>query len=376
MTDMRLIRIIRNLLNKSDFEYIEIDDWKSLISNARTHSVLPCVSYYFATAPEEYKPNADIMGRMQRLLLQESALSTHQLYAVDEMQKAFEENGIYNLVVKGVRTKQRYPEEVFRSMGDVDVLYRVEQHNQVRKIMEDLNYDGFEEGRKNDTYSRKPHIHIEAHRQLVSSESQFLKYLESVWERAVLEDDCKYTYKMTLEDEYIYNIIHLVEHFKNGGIGVRFIMDIWVYEQLQMNREYLKNELEKLCLYDFYLNIASLAKYWFGDGEGNELIYKLGEYIFSGGVFGSFENDSDIAVSESGKLMFFIKICFPSYSEMASMFPWLKKCPILLPFAWILRIFRSLFFRRKNVKANMNLLKNGDVEAGKEKRKFQKECGL
>lgn len=377
MVDYQLIKVIKSILNKNVTEDVQIDDWKRLLTSARSNGLLPCVAFYTESLREEQKPQPEIVGMLKKVLIQSTVLSMNQLVAVEEMEKTFESNGVYNLIVKGTKTKKRYPDEVIRSMGDIDILYKTEQHKTVYDLMMNtLKYEDYQEGRKNDTYTRNKYIVVEAHRQLVSTESEFLPYLESVWDRAVPCKDCTYTYEMTVEDEFIYNIIHLVEHFRHGGVGIRFIMDIWVYNQTQMNRDYLKEELAKLGLYDFYLTVSSLADYWFADGESTELLERLGEFIFSSGVFGNHENSSALAIENGGKLKTLIKICFPNYKEMASMFPWLKKYPFLLPISWIIRAFRSLTKRKGNVKVQLNVIKDGDIDKAKEIKAFYKECGL
>lgn len=378
MVDYRLIKVIKQVLNNDTNETVEITDWNNLIAVARTNGLLPCVAYYCQTLPEDKKPEQKLDDFLKKVLIQSAVISTNQLAAVAEMEKTFEINNVYNLVVKGTKTKLRYPDEVLRSMGDIDILYKAEQHKTVYGLMmNELHYEDYQEGRKNDTYTKNKYIVVEAHRQLVSTESEYIDYLDSVWDRAVPCKDKTYTYEMTIEDEFIYNIIHLVEHFKQGGVGIRFIMDVWVYNNIRMNREYLKNELEKLHLYDFYITISQIAEYWFGNGESTELLEKLGEFICSSGIFGNRENVSAMAVSENGgKLMTFIKSCFPNYKAMVSLYPWLEKCPILLPIAWIIRIFRGLTKKKNNVRVQLKNIKDGDTQKGKEIRDFYKECGL
>lgn len=378
MVDYKLIKVIKYVLNPSCDEAITIDDWKALIDSARSNGLLPCLAYFCQNLADEKKPKDEIWGFFKKVLIQSTVLSVNQMSAVDEMTNCFEENGIYNLIVKGTKTKMRYPDEVLRSMGDIDILYKTEQHKQVYELMmNELHYDTYEEGRKNDTYTKNKYIMVEAHRQLVSTESEYIDYLESVWDRAVPCKDKTYTYEMIIEDEFIYNIIHLVEHFKQGGVGIRFIMDIWVYNNIPMNHDYLKNELEKLNLYDFYITISQLAEYWFGNGKSTDLLEKLGEFICSSGIFGNRENVSAMIVNESGgKLMTFIKSCFPNYKAMVSLYPWLEKCPILLPIAWIIRIFRGLTKKKATVRVQLKNIKDGDTQKGKELREFYKECGL
>lgn len=376
MVDYQLISIVKSIFNK-DYNKIDIADWKSLAISARSSGLLPCLAYYYQSLPDEKKPSEEITAFFKKNLIKSTVVGTNQLSSVYEMQQIFEKNKIYNLVVKGAKTKTRYPDEVLRSMGDVDVLYKPEQHKEFYNLMmNSLGYEDFQEGRKNDTYTKNKIIVVEAHRQLVSTESEYIDYLNTVWERAIPCQNCEYTYEMTIEDEFIYNIIHLVEHFKQGGVGIRFIMDIWVYNNLDMNREYLKQELENLGLFDFYVTMSQLADYWFGNGESTELLEKLGEFICSSGIFGNRENVSAMAIEDGSKIKTIIKVCFPSYKDMTTMFLWLKKYPFLLPIAWLIRAFRSLTKRKNNVKVQLSVIKDGDNNKGNELREFYKECGL
>jgi hypothetical protein len=186
---------------------------------------------------------------------------------------------------------------------------------------------------------------------------------------------------MRLEDEFIFNIIHMIEHFKEGGAGIKFIMDIYVYDRLDMDRSYLEGELGKLGIFEFYRNISLLARYWFSDSliemdnDKKEFIERIGTFIISNGMDKIHENSSDLAVSH-GRLAFLLKICFPSYLDMCSMFTWLENKPWLLPFSWILRGVRSLKYRRGNVRLHFDSFKSGDADKGRELLKFYSECGL
>ncbi len=376
MVDFQLIKVLKCLLNENASEKPNIDNWKELVASARKNGMLPCLAYYYSLLPEAEKTDNEITEFFKKVLVQSTVLSVKQLASVDEICSAFEKNELYCLIAKGTKTKTRYPNEVLRSMGDIDLLYKPQQHKEVYSLMTELGFGDYQEGRKNDTYTRNKFIIVEAHRQLVSSESRFSDYLDKVWERAVPCNGQSYNYEMSLEDEFIYNIIHLYEHFKDGGVGVRFVMDIWVYNHLEMNREYLNKELESLDLLELYTTFSRLSEFWFGEGERDELLEKLGDFIFSSGIFGNRENVASLAVDDGGKLKSLIKSCFPNLKAMASMFPWLEKYPILLPFAWVLRIFRSLTKRQKTVKTQLTNIKNFDADRNRRLREFQKECGL
>ncbi len=369
-----MIDIIALQLNIANIEKTKVSNWETLIQLAKTHGVLQCVAHYVSGLTED-KPDEEICEYLSSVLLQENMRSINQLYAVESIQKKCEESGICNLVVKGAVTKKRYSDPLYRSMSDIDILYNEEQHKMFKESMFSLGYTDYREGRKNDTYHIPPFISVEAHRNLLANESEYFEYYSDIWDKCLLKDGCKYTYEMSIEDEFIFNIIHLAEHFKHGGVGVRFIMDVYVYDNSDMDRDYFENELKKLNLYEFYLNISALSKYWFSDGESTELIEKLSDFVLSNGIFGTKENIADLYVSE-GKLSFLLRTCFPKYEDMKSMFLWLEGRKYLLPYAWMLRAFKSLKYRKNNVKAQFSRAKNGDINKGKKIKAFYKECGL
>lgn len=353
--------------------------WADLLKLAKRHKVANTLACAIPLLPEQGRPDSETARQLEGILFQQTMVSSNQLFAARELQQAFEEKGLYNLALKGIHTKLRYPQDNMRSMGDLDILCKPEQGPQVRQAMEDLGYGGFEEGRKHDHYSRPPYVAVEMHRQLVSVSSRFDSYCNGIWERCVNLPGCQYSFAMPIEDEYLYTLIHMVEHFKQGGVGIRFVLDVYVYDtRVEMDRERLQRELEKLKLLDFYLNIVRLAHFWF-DAEGGEadpLILSLADFVMSGGVYGSKRNAQDLAVSKGGRMRFLLQACFPGYREMQSMFPWLSKCPALLPIAWGVRAFRSLFLRRRNVKSQLDAYASGNVDRGQSLRGFYRDCGL
>ena len=97
---------------------------------------------------------------------------------------------------------------------------------------------------------------------------------------------------------------------------------------------------------------------WFDGAEGDEVTEFITNKIFSGDAYGTEEHlakysaavlakDTNAKKAKNKKL---ISVIFLNYGEMCKMYPWLKKCPILLPFAWIGRLIRVVLFRRENIK--------------------------
>lgn len=382
-------------------------DWKKTLETARRHSVSNLLFYGIEKLPVEQQPETAVYRSLEQITLKELMKSYGQLDAAEELLAEAEREQIYVLAVKGVNTKKHYPESDMRSMGDIDILYRDSQHAQVKAMMEKLGYEGFQEGRKHDHYYRKPYAGVELHRELVAAESDCSAYYSDIWNRVQLRKDCRYVHEMCLEDEYIFAIVHLAEHFKNGGVGIRFLMDIFIYDRLKgMDRDYVKQELTKLKLWKFYRNVSMLADRWFGEQgqqkaqgqlqeqgrmylpekasqeqnrntpEQEQLLDELEAYIIANGTYGSQKHAAALSVEEAGRNRFLLRALFPNLKSMQTMFPWLKKYPVLLPAAWFWRGVRSLIFRRQNIRSQVEIYKNGDREHGRELRRFYEQCGL
>lgn len=379
----QLIEIIKCILNNESVCRTQVTDWKSIISLAQKHKLINLLALSVDLYPQELKPDADICKYLKRELKIELSRNECQIYSANEMQRCFEEQKIYNLVLKGINTKKRYPESILRSMGDIDILYKYSQQQMIKNAMDALGYINFREGRKHDHYSMPPFVEVELHRELLAADAKYGSYYNDIWSRCHPKAECEYTYEMSLEDEFIYNFIHLIEHFEEGGIGIRFIIDIYVYNHLtNLDSNYVETELKNLGVSEFYKNIVLLSEYWFDtkkttiDESKKKIIEKLELFILSNGLYGNDNNAKALAVEKGGRTKFILKACFPSYNEMCSMFVWLKKHPLLLPYAWMLRAIRSLLYRKNHVAKQFDTYKNADLNRGKELRSFYHECGL
>ena len=346
-----LIRIISMSLNSDCVKLSEEPDWNTIKSDAKRHGITAAL--YLGMSFSEMKGN-DILQEMQSEYYQELRWDIVGLKEVARIQNVFDENGIYSIALKGCNTKKRYPQTIIRSMGDIDILIKPEQNKQVHDVMKELGYTYFEEGRKHDRYRNNNKITVEIHRDLLAAESEYYNYFDGIWDNCHLKIGCKYTYEMTMEDEYIFNILHLIEHFKNGGIGIRFIMDVYVYNRLvTMDKAYINSEFDSLAITGFVGNIVDLADFWFGkacfDCDKRIFLNRLGEYVYNGGAFGSLENAASLKTAH-GKGRFFIDCMFPKYDSMVSIYPWLKGKKYLLFIAWMVRAVRAFFFKKRKCK--------------------------
>lgn len=381
-----LLKLIRYVLQDRTIAIPEPElgmNWDKLIQLAQRHSILNLIFYGVEKLPLSLQPDREHYEYLRKSMLAEIIKSNAQLSTAEELLEVFEQQGVYAVALKGINTKQYYPQADMRSMGDIDILYKDSQQRLVKSIMEQLGCEGFIQGRKHDKYYLQPFINIEMHRELVTPESAYSWYYQNIWEKVHKRANCRYIHEMMEEDAYIYTILHLIEHFKNGGVGIRFIMDVFVYNHNEkLDWEYLTSELKKLDVWKFFCNISNLAEMWFGaekqmySAADKEILDTLAAYVLNNGTYGTLRNAAALSVEKQGRIIFLLKVCFPGLHSMQSMYPWLKCYPFLLPWGWILRGIQACFFRKKNVKSQLDVYKYGDRAYGRELRKFYRECGL
>lgn len=289
------------------------------------------------------------------------AHSEKQMRELKQLFNAFDENGIEYMPLKGTLLKEIYPKCDMRTMSDADILIRVEQYEKIEKIVAGLGY-AFVKDNVNELVWNKKEMLIELHRYLVAPSHQDLfKVLGNGWKCANLCKDSKTRYQMNEEDFYFYLFIHFAKHYRSGGIGVRQAVDLWVYRNKTSNLdlELVKSKLEALKMLEFYNNICDMLDVWFGNKESTDKTDFLTSYIFASGNFGTQENREMANVvresksSGSVKKSFFKKIIttvFLPYKRMVQLYKILKKAPYLLPFLWVWRLFKGLFFKHRSIK--------------------------
>lgn len=216
--------------------------------------------------------------------------------------------------------------------------------------------------------------HIELHKRLIPSYNKdYYEYFGYGWQLAIESENGTTEFKMSDEDQMIFLFTHFAKHYRNSGIGIRHIVDLWVYQQnkTKLNEDYIERELKKLQLNDFYVNILKTLEVWFGDGQDNDKTDLITQIIFNSGVYGTHEtrvlsNAYKKTISgenvKNVRITAFLKTAFLPYKFMADKYPVLKKIPILLPIMWVVRFFDILIFKRDKIKTQINDFETSSAE--------------
>lgn len=350
--------------------------WEAVRALAVRHNVQSLLAYAAQSMEGVPEQTAQALRRDLTLTLAQGEIQNH---AAEALLAAFEAKGLDVLAVKGVRTRLRYPDPVMRSMGDLDVLCRASDTAAARAVMAELGYGKPREGRKHDLYSMPPYVEVELHRALLSPEMPWADaYSETnVWARCRLREGSRHIYEMTPADEAVFNLVHLAEHLLEGGAGIRFLADVYVYAHLEtVDETAFARSVDALGLTRFYETARAIAEHWFGDGAPlTGPAAELAEQILAGGAFGTEAQSAALAVRK-GRLGALARAVFPGYRSMMSMFPWLEGKAVLLPYAWALRAARAALHRRDHVGGLLSEAVRGDRAQGAALVSLYRACGL
>lgn len=309
-------------------------------------------------------PKDPVMTKLMQVYIKHVVHSEKQMRAVRQLFAAFEENGIDYLPLKGCRMKDLYPKPELRSMGDADILIRVEQYSSVEPLMLSMGFTMYQES-SYDYVWRREDLTVELHKNLVPPRNRvYHQYFGDGWSRAVQKT--RFQYDFSPEDTFIFQFAHMAKHYQRSGIGSRHILDLYIYLRANpnINEAYMEVELEKMQLLTFYRNVRRMLRVWFEDETPDAVTEYMTEYIFSGGSWGTLESRmSTEAVLRSQKkggirnsrIRTLIRLIFPLKKTLEARYPLLRKAPWMLPAVWVARWIRVLLFRSWNIRRKMSM---------------------
>lgn len=360
-----IINIIKSALTGEKQDLPEDFDLVEAVNIAKRHSIIPI--FYYGALNCGIDGNNPLMQQLFMSTCQIVAVSEQQMYFLNEILKNFDDEGIEYMTLKGTLLKKMYPKPEMRTMGDADILIKTEQYDKIKPIMEKLGYNEKVESDHEFAWIKKNSF-IELHKRLIPSYNKdYYSYFGDGWRLASVKEGTSYA--MSDEDQMIYLFTHYAKHYRDAGIGIKHIVDLWVYRQNKtLNEDYIKTELQKLCLFDFYKNTIDTLSVWFDNAENNETTDFITQIIFGSGTFGTHKAhllSEAVKISKSKgnaanvKKDKLTKLIFLPFNSMCSKYPFLEKLPFLLPIMWIVRILNIILFKRNRIKEqneNLNVI--------------------
>lgn len=288
----------------------------------------------------------------------------------------FEKNQIFYLPLKGIIIKAYYPKSYMREMADNDIFFDETKADVVKSIMERLGYScSFFNKSHHDVYTKDSSFVFEMHRSIFSeySTESLYKYYRNVKDRLIKDKDNGFGFHMTNEDLYIYLICHLNKHYSSGGAGIRFLLDIFVFNNHfdgTLDTAYISSELSSLGLLDFEKSVNSLSKKVFMLEELSDDEYKYLQYFIDSGCYGKNENMINNALKVKGggsKARYIIGRVFPSKKDLKQGYPLVYRHRALYPLLLLYRPIAAVTKHRKRVFREISSLKKAKIKSNNDK---------
>lgn len=335
----------RAVAGKEDPFSLQVD-WDKFVALAQMHSLLPLV---YDGLSRNHSDWAQVPQNVQDVLQKAFFSAIYQDAQMEhlqgQLQNALTDAGVLHIFLKGTVLKHDYPVPALRTMGDMDILVHTKDYPSIDKVALDLGGQYISGDGNHHAYRFPSNLLVEFHPNLVHYDKPVGTQINPGWQYARQEaKSC--AMELTEEGFYLNTLCHLTSHFVGCGIGVRFVLDVWVNRNLRkqpMDRIFVETELERFGLLEFARNIENLAESWFGKGTMTPVLEEIGEYILTSGSFGNLQqnilNTMSFAGGRNGALL---KKVFYSRAEMEGRFTWCKGKPILLPVAWFIRAYREV----------------------------------
>lgn len=337
---------------------------------------LTCAHQVTALAWEGIKdlPNLpeELKKRFSATYFQAIFLDSQYEYTKQNLHERLQQANVDHVFLKGSRLKYDYPTPALRTMCDLDILVHTHDYDAITQVAVALGGESYYGDGNHHNFKFPGNVAVEFHPNLVHPGTIVGTQLNPGWQYAVKDDTG--AWEMTPEGMYLHTMAHLAEHFVHGGVGVRFILDIWILRNRSKpaDRAFVEKELARSSLLEFARKIEALAEMWFGQGENTPLLEELGEYIMTSGLHGLSKRAmlNAVSLSQGGNRAsaLFHKVFYPR-RELETRYPWVEGKPLLLPIAWCARAWGAVTKRGHLIRK----WSEGTAQVSKEETQQQRE---
>ncbi len=293
---------------------------------------------------------------------------------------------IWHLPSKGCVLQDLYPQVGTREMVDNDILYDAQFQEDIHRWFIDRGYTAviYNKGHQ-DCYHKVPFYNFELHPRLFAygHDYRFQEYYANVKDRLILNEGSLYCYHFSDDDFYIYMVVHTAKHYRKGGVGLRALLDWYLFRHAKepgLNWDYIAGELSKLGVDEFELQGRKLGDKLFDAPERfepdtltNEEEAFLRSFVAYGShgttehavenKFASFmeqeqpEGQPGQKATTRTKLSYVWRRLFPEPELMKTFYPFFYRHKWLLPVGYVYRWVSQGVKNRKNLSAEVRTIR-------------------
>ncbi len=328
-----------------------------------------------ARLPKEAQPPTELLEYWKSTVFQRGFRQLASTQELRQLLQAAARQQLFPVVFKGLPLALLYPEPSMRFSSDTDLFITPDQRSSMEQLLTDLGYTKVPEASKE---------HVPVYSINTGSRSLTVELHDCLWEdytgiQADLLQALDLTRPDTLltispfgfpirtlgyEEHLIYQIFHIAKHFSFEGLNLRFLTDLTLFvnaykEQIdfthfwdimeRLNYSVFCGSLFKLCCDYLGMSDSVLAPEHAGLRISEPLLedillagkvnsYRVNHWASTDTLAAYFMRNTKVSSGVQHKL----EIFFPMPASLKDKFSYAKKCPLLLPIAWIHRFFSAI----------------------------------
>ena len=337
--------------------------------------------------------------------------TARQIIKTDEFLRMYgmlQQQGFKPLVMKGIVIRELYKWKNYRISGDEDILLPL---GIMEKCEGFLLKEGMEltfnpETNEKTFLLKEGGLRLDLHHTFFDPSSDICggwnSFFEDAAKRSVdIEISGRFLRTLSPTDHLLFLILHAFKHFIYRGIGIRQAADVLVYMdryQDEVDWEYIWSCCRQVRADGFLRAMIQIGLHSLMPDDGLRTIsdrFSCGRVdegpllldILEAGIHGFAERDrfrsiymTEYAVARRNKDQPYSRfgnmayIAFPPMKSMTSSYAWLKKAPVLLPAAWIMRLCK---YAIDTLAGNKKQDNNADmIRIGSERIEMMKKYGI
>lgn len=342
----------------------ESGDYEGLFSLAGEQKLLPFVYEALHEGGAAGQNPALFAGA--RMQVRNQVLNqTMRSAAFRELYGQMRQAGLHPVVVKGQLCSRLYPKEDFRLSGDDDLWLPEEEMVPCHDFLvgRGLVTQTPEEelAQKGEISYRDPRgpLHLEVHRRLFDEEDGAQDLNEPFEEGLRHPVETQGFLSLAPQDHLLYLILHAYKHFVLRGVGIRQLCDIGLWAGAyfaEVDWAALRAACEKTRSLGFAAAAFGICRVYLGmdlplpdPWTETPPLEPLCHDALDGGIYGSADGDrlhastltrNAVRSSRQGKKKLPLATAFPPLGYLVDQYPYLRRHPGLLPWAWAQRLGR------------------------------------
>lgn len=352
-------------------EFLAQMDWKGVYEASVFHNLasMTCMAVDNALVVKDGFSLSDEQQKVYQKWQETKHKAIRKYMLVDiatrQVESFLEEEGIWYMLLKGSILKDLYPKPGMRQMSDCDILFDSQYQQRVHDYFVEQGYEVecYQEG-NHDVYVLAPVYNFEMHTSLFGWEHQkeLEDYYRDVYRKLNAVDGHQYKLIFSPEDFYVYFIAHAYRHHSGGGVGLRTLVDIFVYLNVyeeKMDWNYVDRQFQILNIKEYekllrtsVRNIFVMERFDMSDEDS------LLKYMYRSGTYGTLQNKVENklkTLSDGEKITFFTfckyiwKRCYPGEVFLKERYPFFYRHKWARPFCPIVRMVKGFVIHPRSL---------------------------